>query len=60
MRDLGSRFVTLMAALMAIACALLGSAPVAAQQTTLPHLAWRTVDTRYFRIYFTANAEEWT
>lgn len=56
MRDLGSRFVTL----IAIACASLGPPHAAAQQTTLPHLAWRTVDTRYFRIYFTADAEEWT
>jgi hypothetical protein len=32
----------------------------AAQQVTLPHLAWRTLDTRYFRFFYTADAEEWT
>jgi hypothetical protein len=56
MRDPGSRFVTL----VAIVCALLCPASAAAQQTTLPHLAWRTLDTRHFRIYFTRDAEEWT
>ena len=51
-----SRFVTS----LAVTCALLTPAPATAQQTTLPHLAWRTLDTRYFRIYFTRDAEEWT
>ncbi|MDQ2765744.1 MAG: hypothetical protein M3Y30_01190 [Gemmatimonadota bacterium] len=31
-----------------------------AQQTTLPHLRWRTLDTRYFRFFYTADAEVWT
>jgi hypothetical protein len=31
-----------------------------AQETTLPHLRWRTLDTRYFRFFFTANAAPWT
>ena len=38
------------------------SCPAAAlaQQTTLPHLRWRTLDTRYFRFFYTADAEQWT
>src|SRR5690348_6933226 len=37
------------------------SAPGAsAQETTLPHLRWRTLDTRYFRFFFTADAASWT
>ncbi|MFI5243333.1 MAG: TolB family protein, partial [Gemmatimonadales bacterium] len=51
-----SRFVTA----LAVACAVLAPSRATAQQTTLPHLAWRTLDTRYFRIYFTRDAEEWT
>jgi hypothetical protein len=44
-----------------IVCAAMLSAPVAAaQQTTIPHLHWRTLDTRYFRFFFTADAEDWT
>jgi Tol biopolymer transport system component len=31
-----------------------------AQNATLPHLPWRTLDTRYFRFFYTADAEEWT
>ena len=34
------------------------SAP--AQQTTIPHLPWRTLDTRYFRFFFTEDAAPWT
>ena len=51
-----SRFVT--AAVLALA--LLLPARAAAQQSTLPHLAWRTIDTRHFRIHFTRDAEAWT
>jgi hypothetical protein len=32
----------------------------AAQETTLPQLRWRTLDTRYFRFFFTADAAPWT
>ena len=37
------------------------SAPAAsAQETTFPHLRWRTLDTRYFRFFFTTDAAPWT
>ena len=40
-----------------IVCAAAISAPgAAAQETTIPHLHWRTLDTRYFRFFFTADA----
>jgi hypothetical protein len=43
-----------------VTAAALCPAAAAAQQATLPHLAWRTLDTRYFRFFYTADAEEWT
>ena len=43
-----------------VSAAVLRPPSAAAQQTTLPHLRWRTLDTRYFRFFFTADAEEWT
>jgi hypothetical protein len=44
-----------------IVCAAAISAPgAAAQETTIPHLHWRTLDTRYFRFFFTADAASWT
>jgi hypothetical protein len=44
-----------------IVCAAVLSAPgVAAQQTTIPHLPWRTLDTRYFRFIFTDDVAPWT
>jgi hypothetical protein len=47
--------------LCSIVCAgALGAPSAAAQETTLPHLRWRTLDTRYFRFFFTADAREWT
>ena len=52
-----SRFVFL----CSIVCAgAVGAPGVAAQETTVPHLRWRTLDTRYFRFFFTANAAPWT
>ena len=45
---------------VSIVCAASCARSLAAQQTTLPHLAWRTVDTRYFRFFYTADAEAWT
>ncbi len=57
MRRAVPRFVLL----CSIVCGAALSAPRAvAQQTTLPHLRWRTLDTRYFRFYFTADAAPWT
>jgi hypothetical protein len=46
-------------------CSIVGAAafwphPARAQETTLPHLRWRTFDTRYFRFFFTADAAAWT
>lgn len=47
--------------LCSIVCAAaLGARSVAAQEPTLPHLPWRTLDTRYFRFFFTADASDWT
>lgn len=47
--------------LCSIVCAAAFGAPsLAAQETTLPHLRWRALDTRYFRFVFTADAAEWT
>ena len=46
---------------VSIVCAAAISAPgAAAQETTLPHLQWRTLDTRWFRFFFTADARSWT
>ena len=45
---------------LVVSAAALRPPAAAAQQTTLPHLRWRTLDTRYFRFFFTADAEEWT
>ena len=45
---------------VSIVCAASCARSLAAQQTTLPHLAWRTVDTRYFRFFYTADGEAWT
>lgn len=47
--------------LCSIVCAAaLGAPAAAAQENTLPHLRWGTLDTRYFRFFFTADASEWT
>jgi hypothetical protein len=47
--------------LCSIVCAaVLLAPPAATQETTLPHLRWRTLDTRYFRFFFTADAAPWT
>ncbi|HEV7703928.1 MAG TPA: hypothetical protein VGO46_06520 [Gemmatimonadaceae bacterium] len=43
-----------------VSAAALWPPAAAAQQTTLPHLHWRTLDTRYFRFFYTADAEVWT
>ncbi|MDB4911365.1 MAG: hypothetical protein JWO39_2188 [Gemmatimonadetes bacterium] len=43
-----------------VCAAALCALPAAAQETTLPHLRWRTLDTRYFRFFFTADAAPWT
>jgi hypothetical protein len=43
-----------------VGAAAFSASPAAAQQTTLPHLRWRTLDTRYFRFFFTADASSWT
>jgi hypothetical protein len=56
MLALRCRFVTV----VALALAALFPTPATAQQSTLPHLAWRTIDTRYFRIYYTREDEQWT
>lgn len=40
--------------------AVLGAPSAEAQETTLPHLHWRTLDTRHFRFLFTADAADWT
>ncbi|MDQ2930528.1 MAG: hypothetical protein M3Y05_06905 [Gemmatimonadota bacterium] len=51
------RFVSL----VSIVCAAVASAGrAAAQQSTIPHLRWRTLDTRYFRFLFTDDASPWT
>ncbi|MBK5187963.1 MAG: hypothetical protein JJD97_06930, partial [Gemmatimonadaceae bacterium] len=57
MHSLVRRFVLLCSIVCAAA---LWTAGAAAQQTTIPHLEWRTLDTSYFRFFFTADAEEWT
>ncbi len=47
--------------LSSIVCAAAVSArPLAAQETTLPHLRWRALDTRHFRFFFTVDEAEWT
>lgn len=47
--------------LSSIVCASALAAPVAtAQQTTTPHLHWRTLDTRYFRFIYTDDVAPWT
>jgi hypothetical protein len=51
------RFVLLVSI---VGVAALGAPGMAAQETTVPHLHWRTLDTRYFRFFFTANATSWT
>jgi len=43
-----------------VCAAAIGAPGAAAQETTLPHLRWRTLDTRYFRFFFTADAASWT
>ena len=43
-----------------VCAATIGAPSLAAQETTLPHLHWRTLDTRYFRFFFTEDAAEWT
>ncbi|MEO7038581.1 MAG: hypothetical protein ABI446_01215 [Gemmatimonadaceae bacterium] len=43
-----------------LCAAALAAGGAAAQQTTIPHLRWRTLDTRYFRFFFTADATPWT
>jgi len=44
-----------------IVCAAALVARVAvAQQTTTPHLHWRTLDTRYFRFIYTDDVAPWT
>jgi len=52
-----SRFFLLCLIVLA---AVVRAPAAAAQQTTLPHLKWRTLDTRYFRFLYTADAEDWT
>ena len=56
MLALRRRFVTV----AALAIATLVPAAARAQQSTVPHLDWRTIDTRRFRIYYTSDAEAWT
>ncbi|MEP7066649.1 MAG: hypothetical protein ABI889_11490 [Gemmatimonadota bacterium] len=57
MNRVATRFVLL----CSIVCAAAFAAPgVEAQETTLPHLSWRTLDTRYFRFFFTDDVQSWT
>ena len=43
-----------------VGAAVLRAPSAPAQQTTIPHLPWRTLDTRYFRFFFTEDAAPWT
>ncbi|HEY8794160.1 MAG TPA: hypothetical protein VIM15_04370 [Gemmatimonadaceae bacterium] len=43
-----------------VCAAVLRASAACAQQTTIPHLQWRTLDTRYFRFFFTEDVAPWT
>ena len=43
-----------------VGAAVLCSSAAGAQQTTIPHLRWRTLDTRYFRFVYTDEVAPWT